>query len=343
MTRRPGRVSEASGCLTGLLVLGWTSALAAQPAARFALSWNGPPGCPTAENVQARVDALLDGGASAGSVADVRASGQVERVDNGFRLLLTMGVGDAPSSRVIEARTCDELAGAAAVAIALLARSSSEGTSALSAADGTPASAAPEAPESSPPASAKRDTATSQKEPPAETSPAGLRFVIDAPIGVAGWGSLPSAGVGLGAALGIRWKALRVIARGELWHPQTDHVSGFASRFTLQSGRVEGCFLQTVHGLELGPCLGAAVQRLTGEGVASEVFAARSRTVVWFSGAGGLFASLPTPGFAHLRFFGAASVVVSPSRPRFVIDQLGPVHEPALAAPRLDLGCEWIF
>jgi hypothetical protein len=58
---------------------------------------------------------------------------------------------------------------------------------------------------------------------------------------------------------------------------------------------------------------------------------------------GGLFASLPTPGFAHLRFFGEASVLVSPVRPRFVIDQLGPVHEPALAAPQLDLGCEWIF
>ena len=343
MTRRPGRVSKASGCLTGLLVLGWTSALAAQPAARFALSWEGPPGCPTAENVQARVDALLDGGASSGSVADVRASGQVERVDNGFRLLLTMGVGNTPSSRVIEARSCDELAGAAAIAIALLARSSSESASAPSTADGASASAASHAPEGPPPASANREPASRQKEPPAAASPAGWRFVIDAPIGVAGWGSLPSAGVGLGAALGVRWKALRFIARGELWHPQTHQVSGFVSRFTLQSGRAEGCFLQTVHGLELGPCLGAAVQRLTGEGAASEVFSARSRTTLWFSGAGGLFMSVPTPGFAHLRFFGEASVLVSPSRPRFVIDQLGPVHEPGLAAPRLDLGCEWIF
>jgi hypothetical protein len=52
---------------------------------------------------------------------------------------------------------------------------------------------------------------------------------------------------------------------------------------------------------------------------------------------------VPTPGFAHLRFFTEATVLVSPARPRFVINQLGPVHEPALAAPRLDLGCEWIF
>jgi hypothetical protein len=93
----------------------------------------------------------------------------------------------------------------------------------------------------------------------------------------------------------------------------------------------------------VGPCLGATAQRLIGEGVGSAVFSAKSRTVTWVSGMGGLFASLPTPGFAHLRFFGEATVLVSPARPRFVIDQLGPVHEPALAAPRLHLGCEWIF
>jgi hypothetical protein len=170
-----------------------------------------------------------------------------------------------------------------------------------------------------------------------------VRFLIDAPLGVAGWGSLPGTGLGLGAGLGIRWKALRATVRGELWQPQTPQVSGFATRFILQSGRAEACLTQAAYGLELGPCVGAAVQRLTGEGVASELFLAKSRATAWVSGTGGLFASLPTPGFSHLRFFGEASVLVSPLRPRFVIDQLGAVHEPALAAPQLDLGCEWIF
>jgi hypothetical protein len=336
---------KAGAGFSGLLVMGWTSAVGAQPAARFALSWEGPPGCPTAENVQARVDALLGGGASAGSVADVRASGQVERVDNGFRLLLTMGVGDAPSSRVIEARTCDELAGAAAIAIALLARSTLEDASASSTSDGTPASSASDGRGNPPPPASAPDPdkASTRKDPPAEASPDRLRLVIDAPVGAAGWSSLPSAGLGLGAGLGIRWKALRAAVRGELWQPQTHEVSGYATRFTLQSGRVEACLTQTVQVLELGPCLGAAMQRLTGEGVGSQVFSAKSVTVLWVSGMGGLFLSLPMPGFTHLRFFGAASVLVSPSRPRFVIDQLGPVHEPALAAPLLDLGCEWIF
>jgi hypothetical protein len=343
MRCRPGKVIKAGGSLTGLLLLCWTSALAAQPAARFALSWNGPPGCPSAENVRARVDALLDGGATAGSVADVRASGEVERVDNGYRLLLTMGVNDTPSSRVIEARSCDELAGAAAIAIALLARSSSESASESSTGEGTTGSDASATPAPPTPAPPNREPPSGQKSPPTGTSPGRLRFLIDAPVGVAGWGSLPSVGLGLGAGLGVRWRALRFAVGGELWHPQTDEVSGFASRFTLQSGRAEACLVQPVLGLELGPCLGAGVQRLAGEGVESPVFSAKSRTSVWIFGSGGLFASVPMPGFAHLRFFGVASVFVSPARPRFVIDQLGPIHQPALAAPRLDLGCEWIF
>jgi hypothetical protein len=335
MARRLGKVIGAS-----LLLVGWTSVVVAEPAARFDLSWNGPPGCPTAENVQARVEALLGDGASGGSVADVRASGQVERVDNGFRLLLTMGVDGAPSSRVIEAGTCDELAGAAAIAIALLARSTAQEASAASVGDGAASEEIAEPPPVPPPS---RVAEPAQPGPAAEAPPAPLRFLIDAPVAVAGWGSLPSTGLGVGAALGIRWKALRATAGGELWLPQTHQISGFATRFTLQSGRAGVCLIQGLSVLELGPCLGAAVQRLNGQGLGSETFSAESRTVYWVSGTAGIFASLPTPGFQHLRWFAAGTVLVSPSRPRFVINQLGPVHEPALASTRLDLGCEWIF
>jgi hypothetical protein len=344
--RQPGEMRKAGWSWAGLLVVGWPSAVNAQPTARMALTWNGPAGCPSTENVQARVDALLGGEASASSVADVRASGQVERTDSGFRLLLSMGVGSSPSSRVIEARTCDELAGAAAIAIALLARSTLAEGSASSASDSTASSTSSDGPAKPPPPpppqQPDRDPANGQQDPPDKTQ-SGVRLVLDAPIAAVGWGSLPSTGLGLGMAVGIRWKALRATARGELWQPQTDQVSGFSTRFTLQSGRAEACLVQAVHGVELGPCVGAAVQRLTAAGVASAVFLAQSRTSAWVSGMAGLFVSLPTPGFAHLRFFGEAAVLVSPVRPRFVIDQLGPVHEPALAAPQLNLGCEWIF
>jgi hypothetical protein len=339
-------IMNASWLSTSLLVLGWTSSVSAQPGERLTLTWSAPTGCPSAENVQARVNGLLGGDASAARVADVRAAGQVERVEGGFRLLLSMGVAGAPSSRVIEARTCDELAGAAAIAIALLARSTLSGASATTD-EGEPAASSAEL--------GGENTPISSPEPPAPTPPAkaqpaapvdsagGLHAVLDVPVGLAGWGSLPSTALGLGAGLGLRWKALRVVAQGELWAPQNSKVSGFATHFAMQSARVEACLLQSLGGVELAPCLGSAVQRLKGDGLESPVFSPSSRTTLWFSGLAGVFVSLPTPGFATLRFFGEASVLVSPLRPRFVIDQLGPAHEPALAAPRVSLGCEWIF
>src|SRR4051812_37620807 len=213
---------KASGSLAGLLVLGWASALAAQPSPRLALLWSAPPGCPSGENVQARVDALLGGGASA-SVADVRAFGQVERVDNGFRLVLNMGIGSTPSSRVFEARTCEELAGAAAIAIALLARSSVDSASSPPAGDSTAEGSPPPTKQPPPaaPVAQSQDPAITKKEPEAESasSPSSpLQLVIDAPVGVAVWGSLPSVGFGIGAAAGLRWRALRITAGGEWWH-----------------------------------------------------------------------------------------------------------------------------
>lgn len=337
---------NASWIVPSLLVVSWTWSVAAQPNARLALTWNTPPGCPTAENLQARVNALLGGEGSASRVADVRASGQVERTESGFRLLLSTEVAGAPSSRVIEARTCDELTGAAAIAIALLARSTLGGPAAESGESpaSSPASASSDAsqPASSEPASAT-PAAKPSPTPAADSPPATLHLVIDAPVGVAGWGVLPSTALGLGAGLGLRWKSLRAVASGELWAPQNHAVSGFGSHFALQSARIEACLLHALGSVELGPCVGSAVQRLTGDGIRSGVFSPSSRTTVWGSGVAGVFASVATPGFAPLRLFGEASVVVSPLRPRFVIDQLGAVHEPALAAPRLDLGCEWIF
>jgi hypothetical protein len=340
---------KARWFLTGLVALAWASPVAAQPTARMALSWSAPPGCPTVESVQARVDALLGGVASASSVADVRASGQVERVEGGFRLLLSLGIGDAPSSRVIEARTCDELAGAAAIAIALLARSTLVDASSLpeaekmadSSANGALSSSANSPPKTDSPA--KPDEASSTQEHAAARPSAPVQFVIDAPIGRAGWGSLPGLGLGIGAALGLRWRDLRVVAGVELWLPRTSEVSGFEARFTLQSARLEVCLGQQLEGLEIAPCVGAAAEREVGKGIQSEILSAASHTAVWASGVAGLFVSLPTPGLRRLRFFGEASVLISPLRPRFVINQLGAVHEPALIAPNLALGFEWIF
>jgi hypothetical protein len=317
----------------------------------LSLTWDAPVDCPTRDEIHARVDALLGGDASASSVADVEASGRVERVGNGFRLELSLAAGDRPSRREFRAGTCDELAGAAAIAIALLARSgtvsadSSTGTAGSSTTspsregDAPKAAAKPPSPEPGPKAAS----------PPEDDSGDGagrsarLHVLVDAPLAVVGWGSLPSTGLGVGAAVGVRWKALRIVAGGELWRTQTLEQSGLEMRFGLQSGRAEACLTQDVSGVEIGPCAGVALSRLSGEGIPSEIFDARSSSTLWVSGTGGLMAAVPIPGFSALRILGQASVRVAARRPRFVVDQLGPVYQPALAAPKLDFGCGWIF
>jgi hypothetical protein len=334
-----------------LAIFGISAPGAAQPAARLSLTWQAPVDCPGRDDIHARVDGLLGGGASASTVADVQASGRVERVANGFRLELNLTAGDRPTVREFEARTCDELAGAAAIAIALLARSGAEGADSTASVDSRANPASSDG--STPPAAAKASGPEPRAKPvpssddEASEDPAGrggrLYLLVEAPLAVVGWGSLPSTGIGVGAAVGVRWRALRVVAGGELWRTQTFERSGFEMRFKLQSARADVCLTQDVGGLEVGPCAGVSLERLSGEGIASRTFSGRSSSALWVSGTGGVMAALAIPGFSTLRVLGQASVRVPTRRPRFVIDQLGPVHEPALAAPKLDFGCGWIF
>jgi hypothetical protein len=337
--------------LCSLALLASTGRAAAQPAAHLSLTWDAPVECPARDEILARVDALLGGDSSASSVADVQASGQVERVASGFRLRLSLAAGDRPTLREFEARTCDELAGAAAIAVALLARSGAGSSDSTGAAGSQ--TTAPSREGSAPSADAgakdgpepRASTSSPQTDPSGDRAPRSARvhLLVDAPLGVVGWGSLPSVGIGVGAAVGVRWKALRVAAGGELWRAQTLEQSGFSMRFSLQSARAEACLTQDLSGVELGPCAGLALERLSAQGIASETFSARSSTTLWVSGTGGIIAAVPVPGFSALRILGQASVRVPTRRPRFVIDQLGPVHQPALAAPKLDFGCGWIF
>lgn len=331
-----------------LLVVGWVSwaqPVAAQPTERLSLTWTAPSGCPTGDDVQGRVDALLGGETSANTVADVRATGQVERVGSSYRLQLQMAAAGVPSARVLEAGTCEELAGAAAIAIALLARESSSDAPPLESSaspppgsDGASDANPPRQPE--PPAPAPVAATSSSS---AASSSRRAHLVIDVPLGTISWGTLPSTALGVGVAAGVRWKSLRVVAGAELWREQSIEPAGFAVEFALRSARLDACLSTTIHSLELGACTGAAVEQLVAEGIASERYAARSASSLWVSGTGSILVTLPVPGFSVLRILGQGGVRVPTSRPRFVIDQLGPVHQPALAAAKLDFGCEWIF
>jgi hypothetical protein len=113
----------------GELLIGWLilGLLATQPATAWAapqpeidLRWEAPQGCPQESDVRDRIQNLLG---STRQTSPLRAEGTITKTERGFRLDLVVHVRDLAGPRTIESGACEELAGAAAVEIALLVHS----------------------------------------------------------------------------------------------------------------------------------------------------------------------------------------------------------------------------
>jgi hypothetical protein len=98
----------------------------AQVAAPVGMHWEAPSGCPQQRDVQERIRKLT--GAAGSTPGALQADGTITQSDDGrFHLKLVMRSGSLLGERNIDSKACADLAGAAAVTIALLMRSLSEG------------------------------------------------------------------------------------------------------------------------------------------------------------------------------------------------------------------------
>ena len=108
------------------MILAWTGRGEANPAAGIELHWVAPARCPGPNEVRARVRRLLGSDAAGASSREkLVAEGTVVEVDGHYRLSLTVKQAETEPAgvpRVFESTSCDSLAGAAAVTLALLAR-----------------------------------------------------------------------------------------------------------------------------------------------------------------------------------------------------------------------------
>jgi hypothetical protein len=125
-SREPGAFSLL--CRTGLAaavtIVVWAARADAQVAG-IELHWSAPPRCPGADEVQSRVRRLAGAEGSAASTKQrLIADGEVVAAGGHYRLTLTVRqpTGTEGQTRVVESATCESLAGAAAVTLALLAR-----------------------------------------------------------------------------------------------------------------------------------------------------------------------------------------------------------------------------
>jgi hypothetical protein len=293
----------------------------------FELTWLAPAGCPTAEEVRSEIDRLLGSPAHAPAIGElnVRAS-----VGHESRWLVTLETTLATRSghRTISATSCQGLANATALIVALMI-------------DPDAVAAHSRSPEKEPLAPAP--VVEPAPSPARPNAPARKTFLL-AGLGATGhWGVLPSPDLGVDASVGVMGSFWRVELRA-LYSPRAVHSQamsdppGAFGRFRLVTGTLAGCLTFKRAGLDFGPCLDFEAGVVQGEGLVAPITS--SKTMPWLAlGAGAVVV------FKANRWLGFpvhVDAVVPVWRPRFNFDET-PIFRSAVVGGRLTAGVEAQF
>ena len=292
--------------------------------------WIAPEGCPSESSVSAEIDDLLGGAARHRSREDLNVRATVERA---ALWLVTLQTTSSATSghRSIEATTCQGLANATALIVALMIDPDAVAARAgkVKEPDGARPPVAPPVSAPAPPT------------PLFEPTTFGL-----AGIGATGnLGVLPAADVGVGAELGLVHRSWRVELRGSygLRNVRSDALgdsAGAYGRFRFFSGVLFGCWMSIRSSVDLGPCLEVEFGALRGEGIGASPNA--SETTPWFAlGTGGAVVFKAT---RWLHFPLHADAVVPLWRPNFGFRNVDtPIFRARPVGARLTAGVELPF
>lgn len=327
------------------------------------LEWNAPSGCSSAGEVLARIRKL----ANARDVVarQLQAEATVVRAEGGqLHLKLALRADGLLGERNISGRTCEDLARATAVVLAVLLRSAaplrggdldggeqSEGESRArggyeggSKGDIERAAAAASAPAST------GDGSDSQPRPEpgvAVSKPVRpsrrFRAVFQAPMVALGVGPLPRPSLGSALAGGVRFAHWSVLAEGAAWLKQTlrsrDQVDAGATVRHIEAA-ARGCRIIAWGRFELAPCLRLSLQHVWTRGTGVHV-AAHTAQATWFAAGLGLQARYE---MAHwIRAFVGVDAQIESSRPTISIDGVGGLGQLRPAAATFTVGSEWIL
>ncbi len=370
------RARPVSRLLAAALAVGWASvgAAAESGAARVSLGWSAPAGCPDREQVLAETLKLL-GDAPAGR--PLVARGAVSQSEEGFVLVLATELNGSHGTRHLQAARCADLAQPAALVLALaidpdalsrIAESKSDSAAATPAAGSVssavgslppiekapsplpPPTPAPE-PTAKPGASRKASVNTEQSAaaaadprldaPPQDDGPtrASDLFVRVGAGGAVDVGTLPDAAFGGVFTVAGHYERFELEARGALYGNQTKAVGQSAGgELALVSGGLGACYRVLDVG-NVAPCAGAEGSRLSGKGVG--VSDPGSGAVWIWSGVLGARAAQPLTD--TLALWVRVDAQIALNQPRFVLENVGAVHEPARLSGRGALGAEVRF
>lgn len=313
--------------------LAWLAALAFVPRAsadtvapKLALAWDAPDECPPAADVEARVARLLADSRRVADAAPVEARVKVTRVREGrWTARLTTRIDGIAGDRTLSAASCELLASASALVIAL----------AFDPELGVAPPSEPAPPASS---SASPPTPTSPGPLPAPTSPEAPSspHVIAGAWIAADSGTLPSLAPGAGLHVGLGDRAWSVGAYGEAWLASTatsDSRPGAGGDFDLVDFGVRGCARLGAR-FTLGACLGAELDRVHARGFG--VTSPGEATRLWIAARGGAELGLRISEALFVPLH--VDAVVPFSRPTFALENVGAVFRPAPVGVRASLG-----
>ncbi len=343
------RASWMSSCAPRVLESFWRAArcaclllLLVLPARAAQLTWNAPAGCPDRDAIRWRVEEAL--GTTLEKAADLNFTAKAERHSENQWLVRLAVQNEANSGnaqqRTLEAKTCDELAQAVSVAIALAL--GADNTEPVAATPGAPAdSTKGKAPESRSPVTSSPRAVTPENSQPVSAGPSHPLWYGVAVGPSLDRGSLPSWALGIDGAITLGTGAisgrLGGLAFPSVRSGSSDEAGG---KFSLFAAALAFCGNAPRRPLTVTLCGGAELGRLSGEGV--NVNLARSRTGTWV--APRIDLELLTPlGSESVRLFGRGTLATPLIRKEFVFADGAVVHQPNAVIGRLSAGLELLW
>jgi hypothetical protein len=337
----------------------------------ISLRWDAPSGCPSRNAVLGEIDRLLGGHPSADSRKRLSAWARVTRGRGGeWELALRTEIEGAEGERRLHDTTCQALADAAALIIAL--GFDPAAVAAQTEREAAPASPSP-APASSPQAPPPQPLPA--QPPPAETPPVRAppqrpsSDVAPLPRSPAqDWRGAPvrfGGGLGLGGDVGsFGQPALALSGWASLFYQRLRADLSFVyfppvdislperptagGRFTLLAGALSVCrTLLSWHApgpdgerhLALAGCGGLELGRMSATGYG--VNTPGEGGTLWLAPRAGIDLAFAVAPPLALRLGVAAEAPIP--RGRFVLERLGPVHMPSAVVGRVGLGAELDF
>jgi len=331
--------------LVALAVLAWPASAWAKDTNPIELTWRAPEGCPSSEAVLARVRQIA--GPSRSGALPLKAEATVtEDSDHQLVLKLVLRAGNLVGTRNLKGRSCADLVGAVAVALALL----------LSPDEPLDQHALGEPPADEPPSSdaanevrpAETKTTTPAEPPPADTdssatAPRGWRALLTLPIGALSVGPQRHSLLGVGLATGVSFDRFRIYAEGKLWQSRNatlaDEEDAGASlkQFTVT---LRGCRNVGWQRFELSPCLLVSLQHLAARGIGPHI-APKAPEATWVAAGLGLRARVVVAPWLGL--FAGIDGEIQTARPRVTLQDVGSVERLSQLGTTLAVGSEWIL